>query len=75
MSDSAADYKFEGGFPVHPSCIPLHALHADVSSYYAVLSGWGAFDKNSIKGELKKFTYEPKKCVLAKSTFQRVVRG
>jgi hypothetical protein len=25
--------------------------------------GWGAFDKNSIKGELKWFEYEPKKFV------------
>ena len=25
--------------------------------------GWGAFDKNSVKGELKWFEYEPKKFV------------
>lgn len=24
-------------------------------------SGWGGFSKNSVKGELKQFTYEPKK--------------
>ncbi len=53
----SADYKFEGELRRDRQWLCF--VRGLPFSPFA--PGWGAFDKNSVKGELRKFEYQPKK--------------